>query len=93
MSDENPTLRDIWRLLGVMNKRFDGIEREIVRTRDDLGQQIAQTREEVGALKAYVSAGFGALKESIEARDFRLDDHGRRLTALETLWQERGREP
>jgi hypothetical protein len=30
-----------------------------------------------------VAAGLGALKESIEARDFRLDEHGRRLTKLE----------
>lgn len=25
MSDENPSLQDIWRLLGVMNGRFDSI--------------------------------------------------------------------
>jgi hypothetical protein len=74
MSEKNPTLHDIWRLLGTMNKRFDGLERQIV-----------QLREDFGGLEARVTAGFGALKQSIEARDFRLDEHGRRLTELESL--------
>jgi hypothetical protein len=77
MSEENPTLQDIWRLLGTMNKRwgerFDGLERQVV-----------QLREDVGALDARMTAGFGALKAMIEARDFRLDDHGRRITELES---------
>jgi hypothetical protein len=30
-----------------------------------------------------VASQIGALKESIEARDFRLDEHGRRLSHLE----------
>ena len=37
----------------------------------------------VTAGEAKVVVAIGALRESIEARDFRLDDHGRRLTALE----------
>ena len=65
MSEKNPTLQDIWKLLGVMNKRFDTLEREMV------------------TLKANMLAGFGSLKASIEARDFRLDEHGRRLSELE----------
>ena len=73
MSEENPTLQDIWRLLGIMNKRFDGLERQVV-----------QLREDLGALDARMTAGFGALKAMIEARDFRLDDHGRRITELES---------
>ncbi len=73
MSDENPTLQDIWWLLGTMNKRLDGLERQGV-----------QLREDLAALDARVVAGFGALKGMIEARDFRLDDHGRRLTDLES---------
>ena len=73
MSDENPTLQDIWRLLGIMNKRFDGLERQVV-----------QLREDLGALDARMTAGFGALKAMIEARDFRIDDHGRRITELES---------
>jgi hypothetical protein len=78
MSEKNPTLHDIWRLLGTMNKRFG--ERF-----DALEHQIVQLREDFGALEARVTAGFGALKQSIEARDFRLDEHGRRLTELESL--------
>jgi hypothetical protein len=77
MSDTNPTLQDIWRLLGSMNKRwgerFDVIERQFV-----------QIREELANMDARMTTGFGALKQSIEARDFRLDDHGRRITDLES---------
>jgi hypothetical protein len=69
MSEKNPKIQDVWRLLGTMNKRFDALEREMVELRADLGGRM--------------TAGFGALKESIEARDFRLDEHGRRLSELE----------
>jgi hypothetical protein len=34
-------------------------------------------------LESRMASGFGALKESTEARDFRLDEHGRRLSELE----------
>ena len=67
MSSESPTLRDIWRLLGTMNKRFDALEREVVQIRGEVGQ----IRGDVAGLKAHVTASVGALKESIEARDFR----------------------
>ena len=83
MSDENPTLQDLWRLLGAMNKRFDtmnerfdSLEREMVAFKVDVTSRIS-------ALDASVTSRIGALKESIEARDFRLDEHGRRLTKLE----------
>lgn len=69
MSEKNPTLHDVWRLLGVMNKRFDALERQLVVLKADLRSEMA--------------AGFGSLKASIEARDFRLDEHGRRLTEIE----------
>jgi hypothetical protein len=72
VSSENPTLQDIWRLLGTMNRRFDALERQVV-----------QVRDEVAGLKAQVTASVGALKESIDARDFRIDEHGRRLSELE----------
>jgi hypothetical protein len=85
MTDDTPTLKDIWRLLGTMNKRFDAIERNIVDVRTQLSEQIAQTNMRVDDLKSEMRAGFGALKASIEARDFRLDEHGRRITDLETL--------
>ena len=77
MSEKNPTLQDIWRLLGTMNKRFDSLERQVVQIREDLGAQVT-------GLEARMTAGFGALKQAIEARDFRLDDHGRRITELES---------
>ena len=90
MSEENPTLRDIWRLLGTMNRRFDTLEHEIVAIKTDLGafkaevsQEFAATRAEFSAVRKEMTTGFGALKSSIEARDFRLDDHGRRLSELE----------
>lgn len=80
MSGDNPTLKDIWRLLGSMNKRFDGLERQIVKLRED----VSLHGVEIDTLRAEMRLGFGALKEAIEARDFRLDEHGRRLTELES---------
>ena len=76
MQDVSRTLQDVWRLLGSMNRRFgerfDVVERQIV-----------AVDARVTAGEARFMLAIGALKESIEARDFRLDDHGRRLTALE----------
>ena len=83
MSEKNPTLQDVWRLLGTMNRRFDGLERQNVQIREDLGGRIHSLETRIGTFEARMTAGFGALKESIEARDFRLDEHGRRLTDLE----------
>jgi hypothetical protein len=94
MSAEDPTIKDLWRLLGTMNKRFgerfDNMERQFVGLREEyaslraeVGELRGEMRSEISALGARMTAGFGALKESIEARDFRLDEHGRRLTELE----------
>lgn len=80
MSDESPTLKDIWRLLGAMNKRLDTTNKRTSERFDALERELVRTRE---SLEARMAAGFGALKASIEARDFRLDEHGRRLQALE----------
>ncbi|HEX2871735.1 MAG TPA: hypothetical protein VHP33_10770 [Polyangiaceae bacterium] len=55
-----------------MNERFDVVERRFV-----------AMDERISAVDASIAAKLGALKESIEARDFRLDDHGRRLSKLE----------
>jgi hypothetical protein len=89
MTDDTPTLKDIWRLLGTMNKRFDALERQSIETREFVTKQISELRTEFttefSALRAEMHAGFGALKAWIEARDFRLDEHGRRITDLETL--------
>jgi hypothetical protein len=81
--NEDPTLQDVWRLLGAMNRRlgemngrFDAIERQFVALSDEVNGRIAN-------LDAKLAAGFGALKSSIEARDFRLDEHARRLAELE----------
>jgi hypothetical protein len=86
---ETPTLKDIWRLLGTMNKRFDALERQAIDTREQLiksnGELRNELHSEIGRLRAEMVNGFGALKSSIEARDFRLDEHGRRITELETL--------
>lgn len=83
MSDQDPTLQDVWRLLGSLNRRmgerFDVVERQLV----TLETRVSTLDARIAAVDAKVAAGFGALKESIEARDFRLDEHGRRLTRLE----------
>jgi len=83
MSEKNPTLQDIWRLLGRLNRRvevfdgrFDGLERQMVALEERIGTRIS-------SLEVRVASQIGALKESIEARDFRLDEHGRRLSHLE----------
>jgi hypothetical protein len=89
MTGETPTLKDIWRLLGTMNRRFDALERQVIETRELLVKSTAELRtelhSEIGKVRAEMANGFGALKSSIEARDFRLDEHGRRITELETL--------
>lgn len=83
MSDENPTLQDIWRLLGTMNRRFDTLEHEIVVIKTDMALFKAEVTGELTNLRAEMHTGFGALKASIEARDFRLDEQGRRISELE----------
>jgi hypothetical protein len=87
MSEKNPKLQDVWLLLGTMNRRFDGLERQMVQLREDLGGRIlgleARLSTRIDSLESRMTAGFGALKESIEARDFRLDEHGRRISELE----------
>jgi len=84
MTDKDPTLQDVWRLLGSMNKRlgerFDGVERQFVTLREDF----ATLRGEFADLRSQVNVQMGALKGAIEARDFRLDEHGRRLNELES---------
>jgi hypothetical protein len=85
MTDDTPTLKDIWRLLGTMSKRFDSLERQIVALDTRLSAQIADVETGLTALATRTQAGLGALKESIEARDFRRGEHGRRITDLETL--------
>ena len=90
MTDQDPTLQDVWRFLGGMdrrmNERFDAVERQLIA----LGERISSTDASVSSvgaslssLEARITAKIDALKESVEARDFRLDEHGRRLTKLE----------
>ncbi len=83
MADADPTLQDVWRLLGTMSRRMSEMNRRMGERFDVVERQLVAVDARVGALEAKVTSGFGALKESIEARDFRLDDHGRRLTTLE----------
>ena len=83
MSDQDPTLQDVWRLLGSMSRRIGDLNTRMGERFDVVERQLVAVDARVGAVEAKVTAGFGALKESIEARDFRLDDHGRRLTRLE----------
>ena len=94
MSEKSPTLQDVWHslqdiwsLLGTKNRRFDGLERQIVQVREDLGGRMysleARLSTRIDSLESRMTTGFGALKESIEARDFRLDEHGRRISELE----------
>lgn len=71
MAEQDPTLQDVWRLLGGMNRRmgerFDVVERQLVA----VDARVAALEARVAAGEARVTAGLGALKESIEARDFR----------------------
>ena len=87
MSDQDPTFQDLWRLLGSMNRRmnerFDAVERQLVAMNERISGVDAQLDSRMTALESSMAAKFGALKESIEARDFRLDEHGRRLSKLE----------
>ena len=69
MTEQDATLQDVWRLLGTMNRRIN--------------ERLDAVERQIVAVDAGVSAKIGALKESIEARDFRLDEHGRRLSKLE----------
>jgi hypothetical protein len=88
MTDQDPTLQDLWRLLGTMNRRFDALERQNVRFEEklaalkaELGAELTGLTGQIGSLRADMQQGFGALRASIEARDFRLDEHGRRIAA------------
>jgi hypothetical protein len=79
MSEQDPTLHDVWRLLGSINKRMGGFGERF----DVIERRLVAMDTRISAVEAGISAKIGALKESIEGRDFRLDDHGRRLTKLE----------
>jgi len=79
MTDQDPTLQDVWRLLGSMNRRFG----EMGERFDVVERKLVALDARIAAFEAGIGVRLGALKESIEARDFRLDDHGRRLTKLE----------
>lgn len=87
MTDKDPTLKDLWRLMGSMNRRmterFDVIERELVAVNARISAVDAGLSARISAIETGIASKFGALKESIEARDFRLDDHGRRLSKVE----------
>lgn len=69
MSDENPTLNDICRLLGSMNERFgerfEALDRQAVGTRQQLAALDARPTTEVAKLRGEMQAGFGAPKASI----------------------------
>lgn len=69
MADNDPTLQDIWRLLGSMNRRFgerfDVMEKQFVLLREDF----VGLRGEFADLKSQVNTQIGVLKASIEARD------------------------
>ncbi len=61
MTDQDPTLKDVWQLLvsfdRQMTERFDAIERRIVASNDS-----------VSAFEAGIGAKLDALKDSIGAR-------------------------
>jgi hypothetical protein len=59
MTDSDPTLQDVWRLLGSLNRRIESMDRRI-------NERIDGLEREVVAINARISAKIGALKESIE---------------------------
>jgi hypothetical protein len=83
MTDHDPTLHDLWRLLGSMNRRMNELGQRMNERFDVVERRFVAMDERISAVDAGIAAKFGALKESIEARDFHLDDHGRRLSKLE----------
>jgi hypothetical protein len=83
MSDQDPTLQDVWRLLGGMNRRMTELGRRFGERFDVVERELVAVNARMSAVEAGITAKIGALKESIEARDFRLDDHGRRLNKIE----------
>jgi hypothetical protein len=90
MTDQDPTLQDLWRLLGGMNRRmnerFDAVERQLIATGERLSSvdaRVSSVDARLSSVEAGIAAKIGALRESVEARDFRLDEHGRRLSKLE----------
>jgi hypothetical protein len=87
MTNKDPTLQDVWRLLGSLNRRvnerFDVVERQLVALDARISGVESGIEARISALEAGIALKIGTLKESIEARDFRLDEHGRRLTKIE----------
>ena len=79
MTDQDPTLQDVWRLLGTLNRRIGGFDQRF----DVIERHLVALDARISAVEAGITAKIGALKDSIEARDFRLDEHGRRLSKLE----------
>jgi chromosome segregation ATPase len=69
-------LQPLWKALGsvrtTFGERLDRMDLRLERMESFTIDQHVQTRSSIGALK-----------ESIDARDFRLDEHGRRLTSIE----------
>jgi hypothetical protein len=83
MTEQDPTLQDVWRLLGTLNRRVGGFDQRFDVIERHLVALDARISARISAVEAGIAAKIGALKDSIEARDFRLDDHGRRLSKLE----------
>ncbi len=80
---QEASLQDVWRLLGGVNRRVGELDRRAGERFDVVERELVSVSARVSAVEAGVTAKIGALKESIEARDFRLDDHGRRINKLE----------
>jgi hypothetical protein len=69
-------LQPIWKALGSIRTTFgDRLDR--------MDQRLESMERFTIEEHVKTRSAIGALKEAIEARDFRLDDHGRRLAALE----------
>ena len=69
-------LQPVWKALGSIRTTFgDRLDR--------MDERLEQMERFNVDQHAKTRSAIGALKESIEARDFRLDEHGRRLTAVE----------
>jgi hypothetical protein len=69
-------LQPVWKALGSIRTTFgDRLDR--------MDERLEQMERFNVDQHAKTRSAIGALKESIEARDFRLDEHGRRLIAVE----------
>jgi hypothetical protein len=80
---QEASLQDGWRLVGAVNRRVGELDRRVGERFDVVERELVAVNARVSAVEAGIAVKIGAFKEAIEARDFRLDEHGRRINKIE----------